>query len=415
MLLENVMLKYSKKNMVSWLASSFIILISIGAYFQINNYIVAVFLLISGFLFIINGRLIMSNIKRNFRVKIWLIYTLLELSSSIFHGRLFMDKAFFVDLSFLIIALAMTSCIDRKDFCQNFVRVMIVFSILVLITQLIQVDLFAGLKAGTMYSSIDSSTGGVSAIFEYRHYYGILLSCAFFMNAYYGKEKYKFLIGCILISNIILTYTRSIWLAFALGVMMYGWKERQKIKGRKLLLIMLIVLILFMSMLFFPEVIVSVIDKIIARYHDAKVVSTYLYGGVRGYAIICGTQYIFEHWKEYLFWGGGNGFAMTWLQENPYGTYKEWTAAIDVQYVSVLMNTGIIGLSFVVMLIVKEIRVYLLNERNSNFLIAVLILIMSIAFGFFDVFGTCTSIYAFWIFILCLQDEKVSTSKSSSY
>lgn len=122
--------------------------------------------------------------------------------------------------------------------------------------------------------------------------------------------------------------------------------------------------------------------------------------------MICGTQYILKNWKKYLFFGGGNGFALMWLKENPYGLYKEWTAAIDVQYITVLMNTGIIGLALIVMLIVTEIRTYISDNQNSDFLTSIIIIVMCVSFCFFDVFNTCTSIYAFWIFILCLRDKK---------
>ena len=160
--------------------------------------------------------------------------------------------------------------------------------------------------------------------------------------------------GCILVSNIVLTYTRNTWLAFAFGLAIYVWKEKkQKIKSKILLYMMAVLLCLFLIVILFPEVWLPVIENIIERSTQAKLTtSTYLYGGVRGYTVTFGVQYILKNWKQYLFLGGGNGFALMWLKENPYGLYKEWDAAIDVQYVTVLMDTGIIGLAFIIILIV---------------------------------------------------------------
>lgn len=406
---DKLVIRYSKKNMMSWLAISFIALIAVGAYFQINMYVICIYILISIPLFITNLKLVFNNLKRNSLVRIWMLYILVGLASTLYYGRLFLNNSVFVDLSFFFIALSVAACTDRKIFYQNFIKFMSILSVLVLIAQITHVDFFGMLKAGSEYSAGDIFRGGgVSALFEYRHYYGIMLNCAFFMNLYYGKEKRKFLTSCILVSNIILTYTGNTWLAFAFGLAIYGWKEKkQKIKSKKILYVVAVLLCLFLIIVLFPEAWFPVLENIIRRFTDAKLTtSTYLYGGVRGYVMICGTQYILKNWKKYLFFGGGNGFALMWLKENPYGLYKEWTAAIDVQYITVLMNTGIIGLALIVMLIVTEIRTYISDNQNSDFLTSIIIIVMCVSFCFFDVFNTCTSIYAFWIFILCLRDKK---------
>lgn len=406
---DKLVIRYSKKNIMSWLAILFIALIAVGAVLQINMYVVFTYMLISMPLFLANVRLIFDNLRKNTLIKIWLLYILAGFVSTLYHGRLFLTNSVFVDLSFSFVALSITACVDRKTFYQTFIKFMSILSVLVLLAQIIHVDIFGMLKAGSTYSTSDMySSNGVSALFEYRHYYGIMLTCAFFMNLYCGKEKRKFLTGCILILNIILTYTRNTWLAFAFGFTIYVWKEKkQKIKSKKILYLMIALLCLLLTAMLFPEVWVPVVENIIERFTNAKLTtSTYLYGGVRGYVITCGVQFILKNWRQYLFLGGGSGFALTWLRANPYGLYKEWTAAIDVQYITVLMDTGIIGLALIAILVVTEIRIYISKSKNSDFLTAIIIIVMCVSFCFFDVFDTCTSVYAFWMFILCISDKK---------
>lgn len=401
-----LVIRYSKKNIISWIAISFIAMIAIGAIFQINTYVVLAYILIVMPLLLSKYKLILENIKTNVLVKIWLLYILIGFMTTFYHGQLFKTNAIFVDLSFALIALALAASTDRIFFYRNFVRFMYILSIVVLVTQIIHVDVFGMLKAGSAYSSIDiSSGGGVSAIFEYRHYYGIMLAGAFFMNLYYGKESRKFLTACLFILNIIISYTRSAWIAFAFGLAIYLWKEKKsKIKSKILLYVIMILWSIFLIGLLLPELWLPIAKNIVDRFVNAKITtSTYLYGGVRGYVVTCGVQYILNNWKKYLFFGGGSGFALMWLRENPYGLYKEWTAAIDVQYITVLMDRGIIGLALILGLVISQIRVCVSQKNNKDYLTALIVLVMCVSFCFFDVFDTCTSVFAFWMFILCLQ------------
>ena len=384
-------------------------MIAIGAYYQINFNIIAIYVIASIPLFLSNIKLIFIKIKHNMLIKIWLIYIFTSFLSTLIHGRFFLSNTTFVNVAFIFIGISISASTDRITFYQTFTKFITVLSVVVVITQIAQVDVFGLIKAGTAYYSIDTRIGGgVSALFEYRHYYGVMLLCAFFINLFYGDKKKKFIVGCVLFINIILTYTRNIWMALLCGILIYLMKEKKHTIKSKYLsyAIGIFICILFIGVIF-PELWLPIFENIVSRFIQAQVsLSTYSYGGVRGYVITQGTQYILENWKQYLFIGGGDGFAMNWLRDNPYG--YGWTDAIDVQYITVLMNTGIVGIVIIFVLIINAIRRFKLSKRNSDYLTELLVIIMSISFCFFDVFGLCTSIYAFWILVLCFGYGKTN-------
>lgn len=399
---NKIVVRLSKQNVISWMATSFIAMIAIGAYYQINFYIIAIYAIASVPLFLTNAHAVFAKIKNNSLIRMWIIYIFVSFLSTFINGKLFFRNTTFINFSFIFIGISIAASTDRITFYRIFTKFITVLSTVVLITQIIHVDLFGLIKSGTVYYSVDTRIGGgVSSLFEYRHYYGVMLSCAFFINLFYGYEKRKFLTGCILFINIILTYTRNIWLALLFGIIIYFVKEKKhKIKSKYLLNASgILVCVLFIGALF-PELWLPILENIVNRFIQAQVsLSTYSYGGVRGYVIIRGTQHIFGNWKRYLIFGGGDGFAMDWLKSNPYG--YGWTDAIDVQYITVLMNTGIVGIAVIIALIMKVTRRFIFSKRNSDYLTELIVIIMSISFCFFDVFGLCTSIYAFWIFIIC--------------
>jgi hypothetical protein len=353
-----------------------------------------------------NTKKLVEKLRNNSLIQLWILYVIINLTSTILHGREFTDLVpVLLDVCLLFIILTLTSYTESSIVFEKIIRLMYCLSIVTLVTYVLHIDVFEVLKSESVYKGIFSGGGGASALFEYRHYYGVMLSCAFFMNLYYGKENRRFFTGCILISNIILTFTVNTWISFLLGVLIYVGKEvKPKVKLKYFLYFAAFLILVIFIIIFFHDVCVSVINSIMNRFDDLQVsLGNFEYGGMRGYSLICGVQYILENWKKYVLLGGGNGFAMTWLREHPYGT---WTAAIDVQYVTVFMNCGILGLGVLIVLAFKELRMLLTKNRNEDaFLKALLILVMSVSFCFFEVFESCTSIYVFWLSILCLSEE----------
>jgi hypothetical protein len=346
-------------------------------------------------------------------MKLWLIYLGVGLFSTLINGRIFNDKSLYINLCFLFIALSISGYTSDKSFCKNFIYVLSFISILNIVSYIFHIDIFGFLKSGTPYLTDDERSEGLAAFFEYRHYYSVLLSCAFFMNLYYFVGRKKKIIGLILLVSLYLTYTRSAWIAFMFAGIIFIYKEKKQFNNwswinlKSILMIGIICTSLIVIQISFPTLSIPIIGKVLERIAEARfTTSTYMYGGVRGYVWIEGIRNILINWKKYLLFGGGNGYALSWLSANPYGDYGEWTAAIDVQYITVFMDTGIAGLFCVLALVWNTLKKCLLGTVNRRFVFLLSMVIMFISFLFFDVFGTCTSIFAFWNFIMCLYSKE---------
>lgn len=404
-------IRISRQDIFSILIILFIFLIAIGAYYETNSYTIGLFCVISIPFFLKKIQYIVANIMQNRRCILWIIYIVIGMVSTFLNGRVGSNNAIFVDLSFLFIALSLSSMVDRKEFLISLKNIIVFIGVIVLLSQLMNIDFFGLIKTGTVYSAIDIfSGGGVSALFEYRHYYGMFINAALLIEIYYHSRKAKYHIFnmFVLVINIILTYTRSTWIAIAFALVLYIWKNKKdKIKSRTVMNLLGSTIILLFVLILVSDIWFPILGNVIDRIVNAQVTSsTYIYGGVRGYVIQVGVRHIIENWNQYLLIGGGHGFALSWLKANPYGLYKEWSAAIDVQYVTVFMNLGVLGIVTIFLFFLFEIKTFLASTNREDEMLSILFIMIGIILIFFDIFDTCTSVYAFWVVLICLRGNK---------
>jgi len=172
--------KIKVRNIYTVLMVLFICMISLGAYFRKNVVFIGLFLILSMPVFISQSSSIFRNIKQNKKLRLWISYIGVAIVSTCLHHRSEDYRSVLIDISILFIALSFTCYVDFDKFIIAFKNLILLLSALVLITTLFHINFFSFLKAGTVYSAVDASSGGgVSAIFEYRHYYGLFLVIAF--------------------------------------------------------------------------------------------------------------------------------------------------------------------------------------------------------------------------------------------
>lgn len=104
---------------------------------------------------------------------------------------------------------------------------------------------------------------------------------------------------------------------------------------------------------------------------------------------------------------------MDWLRNNPYNPlgWENWSQAIDNQYVTVFMNSGLLGLGTIIALFLKIIN-QVRSQNNPRYVIFPLSLFsMFFVMAFFDLFGQGT-VFLFWNICLIATVNQMVKSMS---
>ena len=89
--------------------------------------------------------------------------------------------------------------------------------------------------------------------------------------------------------------------------------------------------------------------------------------------------------------GSGNGYAYDFLLTHP---IRGWNGAVDNQYLTVLMDFGLVGIVFLFSLIYYAFKKTISSENEINQLCALCLLAMFISGFFYEMFS--------WIFVTLL-------------
>lgn len=417
---DSVKVTFNIRKLYSLLLVIFVVIPDVSSYFSKNGLATIGFIILSGILFLIGIKRNLVHIHFNFISKCVVAYIVLLTMSTLLNLRLVSGipnqgmTGIFCDVSYLFIAYALTSVADEDDFITYLRDFIVILAIISLFGFLIGKRLFSFLKAGTLFDVDDG--GSLSAIFEYRHFYGVFLIFAAVSLLFkpYKNSFFNYFSFIVLTANIILTLTRNIWIAFVVVIIIYAITNfRIKIKKRHVvnLLIGISVLLLFCICLWpWLSTMYSKFSMRISEVFDQQ----NKYGGisgVRGYVTYYGTKYIFDNWRKYLLIGGGQGLAIKWLVDHPYGQWHEWSNAIDVQYVSTFMNSGLIGFILLFAVIVKTIKEFI---KGNSKIISLALIGLFIAILFFDVISMPISVFALMNVLLCFLDKSVATTKKKS-
>lgn len=405
------MIRVSLRRICSILLATFIIAPDIGAIYRLNNEVTIMYALMATILFLLGLKLRKINIKFN---KVLMLMVVYIVGSSI-STYMFIDKnqgflGILCSIAYLYIAFVLSSLCDRTLFIKYVQKLMILLAYISLVSKVIGMDFFGIIKKGSIFTSIDPITGGISAIFEFRHYYGVFLMVTLISLILMPlRKKLTNTINIsVIVINIILTYTRNIWIATGIVLILLFFKYyRFKITETGVLLGTLSLALCVVCFIIFRNQIDSILGAISARIDEiTNAKNTYGgIGGVRGYTFTYGTKFILENLREYLLLGGGQGFAIMWLAANPYGQWKEWTSAIDVQYVSTFMNSGLVGIVCLFWIILIAIKMYIKQSDAKRTIFSLSIIGISISIIFFDIIGIPNSVFALWNVCLCFLDK----------
>lgn len=400
----------SLKKIAATLLVGFILLIAVGAYLEQNEIIVLSYLIISTLVFLVPFSLnrrdaIYINYKKI--SKAWVAFLILSVVTTVIHGRWNNMHTVFIEITFFYIALLLTACTDLKLFLKYFRNLIVLLSFLGIITFFFDIDFFSGIKNSTGYLTVDTAVGGgISSVFEFRHYYGAFLVCTLItlLEYNYSNRIFQFISFCCVLVNIALTFTINTWISCIIVLLFYLYKKSEyKITQKAIIQFIEIVALIILFGVVFYNIWQTLFINLWSRFLNA--IASIDENTVRVYTFTNGIEYILHVKKEYFWIGGGCGTAIEWLIQNPAGQWKQWNSAIDMQYVTIFMDNGLIGVVLILSIFVKAIKKYI-SKNNYFYLVFLMFFIIMM---FFEIIGTSTSIFAFWCICICFlfQEERV--------
>ncbi|MCI8791049.1 MAG: hypothetical protein HFH92_18525 [Lachnospiraceae bacterium] len=401
-------MRISKKTIYAILLNSFWVMVEIGACLRINDYILSSFLIVALITFAYDAKRVINKYIYHEYSWIWSAFIGLSAISTLINQRFNGFHAIAVGLSLYFICLVFIANSESGQVFVVFRNFMIALAIFTLIDYFFSLGIFDLLKANSVFYSIDPKTNGIASLFEYRHYYGYFLIVGLIILSQYPirNKIANFAIQIIFIINIVFTYTRNTWLAAIIIFVLSLFKEH-KFSRKNLTHFIQGLVVAILIFLVCSVIGVNVLKNISVRL-SSMIISLYSGNSVRSYTLREGVRYVLLNWKKYFLLGGGNGFALAWLNENPAGIWGEWTAAIDIQYVTTFMDSGILGIILLAILIYKIVTSYFLlkdKDKNKNIMLLSMTT-MFIVICFFEVIGGCSAMYVMWNLLIVSYENK---------
>ena len=416
------------QKVMSWTASSlvlaFFLLVTLGSYVKIKTVVVIVYTVIAAILLIPVLKKGIREFLHSPLLWLWIAYCIVGLLSTVFIAK---ERDMYIlisEVTFTFILFSLTRHIRYEDFFKLF-RIYVLILVLIAFFQSITgILVFQFLKEGTQFIAEDK-THGILSLFEYRHYFGCYILLAFFSLFFYPARYLilNLLYGAVFLLAVVLTYTRGIWIAFVVGMLLLlifalvqlvkrnqaGEKRgRRKLSRGSIIVLIVFALAAVVFVIVFRESFASIWARAIKRITVLNPKQNSWYN--RMFTIINGPKYLFAN-PKLLPIGGGAGSALKWLETVEGARFR---GAIDCQYVHTLLETGVIGLTlFLAMIVYTFIRFFRSKEKEEQ-LFALEYLAVAAALFFFEAVVVNSSVYALWVFVLVSLCRRSSLSHKRS-
>lgn len=230
----------------------------------------------------------------------------------------------------------------------------------------------------------------------------------------YKKKWVNVLAGGCMIFSLVGTQSRSSWISFFIVTVIFLIKKitYKKIVTRRkeIMSVILIIIILFLLSVFFRETIMNIVDVVVKRWTDGLNVNNS--GNFNRVSMI---KMGLNDWNTASFGrkicGGGFGYALKLLKSH---SIRGWDIAVDNQYISILLDYGLVGLVSFLYLIFRILRKIFLTEKYTVQFWGLCILSMCISAFFYEMFSWITVTMLFCI-CLCMFDECINNEEEKMF
>lgn len=256
--------------------------------------------------------------------------------------------------------------------------------------------------------SLGTSKTRVQTVFMHPTICGVftMLSwlCVLFIP--YKKVWLNYLARASIIVCLLGTQSRSTWIAFVLINIFCLWKKSKEKnmrlkKGTFFQICILIILGLIITVSF-GEYINNFTQIIINRWRDGMNSSN-----AANYNRVTMIKMGIQEWMQMgigkKIFGSGNGYASKFLFSHP---IRGWNGAVDNQYLTVLLDFGLVGITFLLSLIWYILKKTITNESKISQLCGLCLLSMFISGFFYEMFSWIFVTFLFCLFLCILEKEK---------
>lgn len=352
--------------------------------------------------------------------KWWFIFIGYTLVTSIFANNILgvstegSAKSSIVFFLIFIIVLYFVQFSDRICFfkiIRNFLAICSILGILEYITKfqfyrnLITVDNIE--RTYQIYGIPGTPNYRLILFFGHPIYFSIFLNIFLILLIYlpFNKKIINIFFGFIGLICLILTQSRSSWISLIIVLILYLFNSHKinKIKLSRIIQILfsILILITFIYILFYinPAFFQS-ISTILTDRINTILISPETASGAR-LANLSLINYVPS--IIMIIFGGGNGYALSLLKMHP--TVDGWTNAVDNQYLTFLLDYGIIGLLIFLYFVIICIKTFFMSKDKINKMIILLILSILITGYFFEFYKNMYVNYFLFILIAFVKEN----------
>lgn len=401
---SNVKLKSRFLSMVLSLIWIVFLLLNVSYNSRSIYLIIWIFLLLIGIIYTSTFTLTINNIQ-----KIWFVFIFYSFGIT-FINQLFKFNNFNISskdtlmyiLEFLITLYVVQLC-NREYFfkiVRNFLALCTLLGTLEYFTKFQfytpLIKNFAALQTFEEFGTLNSSIYRLMLFFGHPIYFAVFLNifCLLIIFIPFKSKILSSLFFILSLFCLVLTQSRSGWISF-LAIMLILLLKSGRLKSINYHFLMRIILGGILLIVFFnflnrldPSLFNYVNNRLSVVFSSPEEAS-----GAR-IANLSLTKYINNDFLK--FFGNGNGFAISLLQNNP--TVNGWTLAVDNQYLTFFLDFGIVGLFLVIVFLVYCLRKLVETNDSINIMIICSIFVIFIAGYFFEFYTQ--SYINFFLFIL---------------
>ncbi len=258
-------------------------------------------------------------------------------------------------------------------------------------------------------SSLGSSSARIRTIFMHPVICGVY-TVIFWLAVLYFPYKNKWInytAKVAIIISLLGTQSRSSWLSFVIVNIMFLLLKKKllimKVSKNFIYQFLFIILVSFIGIIFFKNAFAQEIEVLSSRLFNmfnTEHIGVYNRLGMITLGI---RTWISSGLLNKLF-GNGRDFAINLLKRNP---IRGWSVAVDNQYVTILLDYGLVGILFFILLLVRVTLYTIKNDNPVNRCCGLAILSMFISAFFYDMFTWITITFIFCLLICVMQDDNV--------
>lgn len=232
----------------------------------------------------------------------------------------------------------------------------------------------------------------------------ILWMCVLFVP--YKRKWVNRMAQTVIFLCLLATQSRSNWIAFMVINSLYLWKKYRKSRiclkrGQIIYIGICLVSILTLGFVF-REYIVNIYQLVVNR-----LISAIDSNHAGNYNRVTMIKMGIDEWKSFgileKVFGAGSGYAVAFLHKHP---IRGWNTAVDNQYLTILLDFGLVGLLFLLGLLGYLVKRIITDCNKINCLCGLCLLSMFISAFFYEMFSWIMITIIFALF-LCLMDKPV--------